>query len=360
VLPLRLHGALDVDAVAAALADLGGRHEALRHSRLGSAGTRLRSLGPDDHLLELALPTARVDLWSHLPLAAEFARAYAARRGGAEPVVAPAPPEAAPRAISGDTLPTALPGSAPGDDDLGQLTGELDSALHDRLTRFATGHGATVFMVVHAALTALIARLGADGEITVAAPVPARDSGALRGGVGAYERVLALSVDVAGDPTFTELVRRTRERDLAAYRSAQAALALPGGVALAVLQEPVGQFAAAELTVRPQQPQLPPPAADLGIVLTERQTPAGACAGFAVTTTYRRRTIGEQAAAILTGQLTGLLTAAIDTPGTPLAALPPTGRHDPAPGTAADPYEPPTGQHPQAPPAAGVDELFPA
>ncbi|MFF3469122.1 amino acid adenylation domain-containing protein, partial [Streptomyces sp. NPDC002619] len=322
-LPLRLRGALNERALEEALEDLGHRHEALRNSRLGSAGTRLRTLSADDHLLDLALPASSVDLWSHLPLAAELAQAYGARATGDTPRRAPAAPEAAPRAIFGDLPPTPLPGSVPqaGDTSYGTLEAELGDELHARLSRFAAEHGSTVFMVVHTALAALLARLGVSGEVTVAAPVPARDSAALRGAVGPYGRILALSVDTSGDPAFGELLSRVREADLAAYRDGEAALALPGGVALTVLQEADGSFEAAGLTVQPDQPELPLPAADLGLTLTERQTPAGAPAGICVTAAYRHETVGETAAASLTGQLTALLEAALDNPATALSRL---------------------------------------
>ncbi|MFF4550875.1 AMP-binding protein [Streptomyces sp. NPDC001406] len=324
VLPLRLRGPLDQRALEEALEDLGQRHEALRNSLLGAAGTRLRSLGPDDHLLDLALPAASVDLWSQLPLAAELAQAYAARVTGATPHRSPAGLDAAPRAIFGDLEPTPLPGSVPqaGAASYGTIEVVLGDELHERLTRFAAEHGSTLFMVVHTALTALLARLGAPAEITVAAPVPARDSLALRGAVGPYGRVLALSVDTSGDPAFAELLRRVRERDLAAYRDPDAALAaLPGGVALTVLQESVGTFEAAGLTIRPDEAELPLPAADLGLTLTERQTPTGAPAGITLLTAYRHETVGEAAAASLTGQLTAVLEAALDDPSAALSRL---------------------------------------
>lgn len=265
VLPLRLRGALNQRALDEALEDLGNRHEALRNSRIGSAGTRLRTLSPDDHLLDLALPATSVDLWSHLPLAAELARAYGARATGGTPHRAPAGLDAAPRALFGDTPPTLLPGgSVPlPHDSCGTVEVELDDQLHTRLAEFAAAHGTTLFMVAHAALAALLSRLGAgdaDGHVTVAAQVPARHSAGLCGAVGPYGRTLALSVDTSGDaaePTFGELLHRVRTTDLAAYRDGASALALPGGVALTVLQEPAGRFEAAGLTVWPEHPQLP-------------------------------------------------------------------------------------------------------
>ncbi|MFF2383482.1 amino acid adenylation domain-containing protein [Streptomyces sp. NPDC058108] len=324
VLPLRLRGALSVRALEEALGDLGRRHEALRNSRLGSAGTRLRTLAADDHLLELTLPAGLVDLWSHTPLAAELALAYGARATGGAPHRDGGAPEAAPRALDGDLAPTAVPGSGPaaaGGPDGGRLGLDWDAGLHERLVRLATEQGVTLFMVVHAALAALLARLGAGDVVTLAAPVPARDSAALRRAVGPYGRVLALSVDTSGDPAFTELLRRVRAADLAAYRGGGAALARPGGIALSVLAESCAEYEAAGLTVQAAAPQLPAQDAGLDLTLTERQTPAGAPAGITVSAAFDHGSVGEAAAARLTGLLTALLEAAADAPATVLSRL---------------------------------------
>lgn len=319
VLPLRLRGALDVAALEAALEELGRGHRALRNSRIGSAGTRLRELAADDHRLELTLPADEVDLWSHAPLAAALAGAYAARVEDGEPAAPRPVPPAPPRAVDGDVTPTAAPGSGPlgPDDTFGTLGFDLDAATHGRLTALAAEHGVTLFMVVQAALVTLLHRLGngALPQVTVAAPVPARDGAVLAGAVGPYGRVLALTVDASGDPAFAELLRRVRIAALAAYRDPDAALARPGGIALGVLRESLGAFPAGDaLTVLTESEQLPFPAASLGLILTERQDPAGAPAGIAVTASYAYECLGEQAAALLTGQLLALLEAALDTP----------------------------------------------
>ncbi|MEV8536835.1 AMP-binding protein [Streptomyces sp. NPDC051211] len=357
VLPLRLRGPLQTRALEAALEDLGRRHEALRNSRLGAAGTRLRGLAADDHLLELTLPGDTVDLWSHAPLAADLALAYGARVAGSAPVWAGGVPQGAPRAMWGDLEPTPAPGaepaSAPGSsgpfgtydgragfgaydgydgygafgsagyeaDSFGSLDLDLDAGLHTALSRLAAEHGATLFMVVHAALAALLTRLGSGPGITLAAPVPARDDAALRGAVGAYGRVLALSVDTSGDPVFAELLRRVREADLAAYRNGDAALALPGGIALSVLQEADRVFEAAGLSVRAETPQLPQPMASLALTLTERHSASGAPAGISVGAAFQYEGIGEAAAASLTGQLLSVLEAAAEAPHLALSRL---------------------------------------
>ncbi|MFJ7208332.1 amino acid adenylation domain-containing protein [Streptomyces sp. NPDC098789] len=323
VLPLRLRGALSVRALEEALRDLGGRHEALRNSRLGSAGTRLRALAADDHVLELTLPGESVDLWSHTPLAAELALAYGARATGDAPRWPTSAPQGAPRAMYGDLEPTSAPGSGPdrADSTLGTLASGLGPALHERLTLLAAEHGATLFMVVHAALAALLTRLGARSPVTLAAPVPARDGAALRGAVGPYGRVLALSVETSGDPAFTELLARVRTADLAAYRRGDAALALPGGIALGLLQETGGEFEGAGLTVSAEDAQLPHRAAALALTLTERQTPAGAPGGLTLSAVFQHEAIGETAAAHLAGQLVALLEAALETPHSAVSRL---------------------------------------
>ncbi|MFJ9041480.1 amino acid adenylation domain-containing protein [Streptomyces sp. NPDC102406] len=338
-LPLRLHGALNERALDAALDDLGHRHEALRNSRLGVAGTLLHAVSADEHLLELSLPADAVDLWSHVPLAAEFARAYGARATGDTPHRSPAVRSSAPRASHGDIAPTALtdaPAAAPADPRYSTLETELAADLHARLTAFAAEHSVTAFMVAHAALVALLTQVGADtgprGEITVAAPVPARDSEALRDAVGPYGRTLALTVDAAADTSFTELLRLVRETDLTAYRH-PGPLALPGGVALAVLQETDAHFEAAGLTVRPEPLRPVLPGADLGLTLTERQTTAGTGAGIRLTTAYLAASVDEATAASLTDRFVAVLEAALTDPALPLGRLRPAPDRTGAEGT---------------------------
>ncbi|MFF4732967.1 hypothetical protein ACFY3M_48635 [Streptomyces mirabilis] len=104
-------------------------------------------------------------------------------------------------------------------------------------------------------------------------------------------------MDTSGDPAFTALLRRVRAADLAAYRAGTAALARPGGIALSVLTDSGEAYEAAGLTVRAAPPLLPLRAAALGLILTERHTPAGAPAGIAVTAAYQYDAVGETAAA---------------------------------------------------------------
>ncbi|MBF6470198.1 hypothetical protein IU427_34400, partial [Nocardia beijingensis] len=51
---------------------------------------------------------------------------------------------------------------------------EVDAEVHAGLTRVAHEHNATVFMVVHAALAVLLARLSNSRDIAIGTPVAGR------------------------------------------------------------------------------------------------------------------------------------------------------------------------------------------
>ncbi|MFJ4499540.1 amino acid adenylation domain-containing protein [Streptomyces sp. NPDC088864] len=93
----------------------------------------------------------------------------------------------------------------------------IPPALHRRLARLAATERASLFMVVHTALTVLLTRLGAGQDIPVATAVADRPDPRLDASVGFYVNTLVLRTDTSGDPTFRELLARVRTADLDAF-----------------------------------------------------------------------------------------------------------------------------------------------
>ncbi|WP_435866827.1 amino acid adenylation domain-containing protein, partial [Streptomyces viridosporus] len=114
-------------------------------------------------------------------------------------------------------LPTDRPRPVDASHTAGQVPFQVPAEVYSGLRELARERGCTLFMVVHAALTALLSRFGAGSDIAVGTPVAGRTDEALADLVGFFVNTLVLRVDVSGEPAFTELLDRVREADLAAY-----------------------------------------------------------------------------------------------------------------------------------------------
>ncbi|MFF2951680.1 amino acid adenylation domain-containing protein [Kitasatospora sp. NPDC057965] len=204
--------------------------------------------GPERHTLVLVVHHIAADGWSVALLGRDLAVAYAARREGRPPRWAPLPVQYADytlwqRRLLGDqddpdstwnrqlaywrqaldglperiALPVDRPHPAEPSRRGGTVALRWDAELHAAVAGLARAHDASEFMVVHAALAALLHRLGAGEDIPVGATVAGRTDAATEELVGFFVNTLVLRVSAAGRPTFRELLAQVRERGLDAY-----------------------------------------------------------------------------------------------------------------------------------------------
>ncbi|WP_330286293.1 amino acid adenylation domain-containing protein [Streptomyces sp. NBC_00576] len=202
----------------------------------------------DEHVLLLLLHHIAGDEWSDAPLTRDLAAAYEARAAGRAPERAPLPVQYADyslwqRAMLGDEkdpeslafrqlsfwqrtlggLPEelALPTDRPRPLEATYRGGVADIALDAELTaglrELARSSNVSMFMIVQAAVAALLTRLGAGTDIPLGSPIAGRTEEALEDLVGFFLNTLVLRTDTSGDPAFRELLARVRETDLAAF-----------------------------------------------------------------------------------------------------------------------------------------------
>ena len=226
--------------------------EVARHSFVLDTEIPLRAkvfrVSDDEHVLVAAVHHIAADGWSIAPLVRDLGVAYAGRSAGRAPEWLPLPVQYVDytlwqRAQLGDleqqdsaiaeqvaywedalagmperlALPTDRP-YPPVADQRGALVAvDWPVELQQGIARIAREHNASSFMVVQAALAVLLSTITASSDVAVGFPIAGRRDAALDELVGSFINTLVLRVEVAGNPTFAELLRQVRQRSLAAY-----------------------------------------------------------------------------------------------------------------------------------------------
>ncbi|MFF0609642.1 amino acid adenylation domain-containing protein [Nocardia tengchongensis] len=209
-------------------------------------------LGSDTvHVVVLVVHHISADGASMAPLAADLAAAYAARSTGSDGVRAPlavqyadfalwhrellgseADPESIAaqqinhwKAVLADApevleLPADRPRPAVQTMRSAELTFPVDAETHSALLEFARAHNVSLFMVAHAALAVLLARLAGTDDIVIGAPIAGRGEQALDELVGMFVNTLALRTRVDPAAGLDDFLTAVRSADLDAFANA--------------------------------------------------------------------------------------------------------------------------------------------
>ncbi|MCF6522532.1 non-ribosomal peptide synthetase [Streptomyces sp. JJ36] len=202
-------------------------------------------LGPEDHLLVVTFHHGIGDMWSGAVFVRELAACYEAELTGAPPDLPALPVQYGDYAawqqrrledgeflgdlawwrMTLDDLPvlelaTDLP-RPPVQSFRGAVRGtRLPAELVGDLERLARERGASLFMVLHAAYCVLLSRYSGQQDIPVGTSVAGRDRPELENLIGMFINTLVLRTDLSGDPTFEQVLDRSRETCLGAYAHA--------------------------------------------------------------------------------------------------------------------------------------------
>ncbi|KHO23833.1 peptide synthetase [Mycolicibacterium setense] len=205
---------------------------------------------PSSHVLSLVVHHIAADHWSGTVLFTDLLTAYHARRAGKAPEWAPLPVQYADFAawqaevLSGDverveeqrtywtTQLAGLSGEADVENGLQPdfprppvPTGEgkaldftIDPELRGKLVELSRELGVTEFMVLQAAVAIALHKAGQGTDIALGTPVAGRTAPELDALIGFFINIVVLRNDLSGNPTLREVLRRSRDMALAAYK----------------------------------------------------------------------------------------------------------------------------------------------
>ncbi|MFN6569722.1 amino acid adenylation domain-containing protein, partial [Dendronalium sp. ChiSLP03b] len=93
----------------------------------------------------------------------------------------------------------------------------LSVELTSRLVKLSQEQGCTLFMTLLAAFDTLLYRYTGQSDILVGSPIANRDRSEIEGLIGFFVNTLVMRTNLAGNPSFSELLLRVREVALGAY-----------------------------------------------------------------------------------------------------------------------------------------------
>ena len=93
----------------------------------------------------------------------------------------------------------------------------LSLELTSKLTKLSQEQGCTLFMTLLAAFDTLLYRYTGTEDILVGSPIANRDRSEIEGLIGFFVNTLVMRTDLAGNPSFSELLLRVREMAMEAY-----------------------------------------------------------------------------------------------------------------------------------------------
>ncbi|WP_103349349.1 non-ribosomal peptide synthetase [Amycolatopsis sp. CA-128772] len=352
----------------------------------------------DEHVLLLVLHHIAGDGWSVDVLARDLATAYDARVRGTAPGWAELPAQYADYAVwqrellddrqvadqewqywrdaldgvpEELLLPTDLPRRGATAFRGGSVGFDVPPAVHQALTALARRSGASVFMVVQAAVAALLTKHGAGTDIPLGSLVAGRSEEVTNDLAGFFVNTLVLRTDTGRNPTFAELVARVRDTDLEAYahqdlpfelllemaRPARSLARQPlFQVMLSYYEVPDPRFTIGGLRVRPEV--LPATGAKFKFDLTFQLGERPGEGGLEGSIEYCADLFTPETAELLATRLNRLLAAVAADPELPLSRIElqtPAGQSPLAPPVTEEPAELPTLRNTRGPALIGAD-----